>query len=73
MNRLEKTLFTGPSATRIVEYITKDCPSPAKVVNTVAPGIGYSAVTRSGAQDGICGKIQILPSTPLGAHERRSR
>ena len=31
------------SQARIVEYITKDCPSCAKVVITVAPGIGYSA------------------------------
>ena len=29
---------------------TKGCPSCAKVVVTVAPGIGYSAATRSGAQ-----------------------
>ena len=35
---------------RIVEYITKDCPSCAKVVITVAPGIGFSAATGSGAQ-----------------------
>ena len=33
---------------RIVEYITKDCPSCAKVVIMVAPGIGYSAVTGRG-------------------------
>ena len=36
--------------TRIVEYMTKDCPSCAKVVITVAPGIGYSAATGSGTQ-----------------------
>ena len=35
---------------RIVEYITKDCPSCAKVVITVAPEIVYSAATGSGAQ-----------------------
>ena len=28
-----------------VEYITKDCPTCAKVVIAVAPGIGYSADT----------------------------
>ena len=38
---------------RIVEYITKDCPSRAKVVITVAPGTGYSAATGSGYQVGV--------------------
>ena len=35
---------------RIIEYITKDCPSCAKVAITVAPGIGYSAATGISAQ-----------------------
>ena len=35
---------------RIVEYITKDCPSCIKVVIMVAPGIGCSAATGSGYQ-----------------------
>ena len=38
------------SIPRIVEYITKDCPSCAKVVITVAPGIGYFAATGSDYQ-----------------------
>ena len=45
------------SISRIVDYITKDCPSREKVVNTVAPGIRYSAATRSSAQGGIGDKI----------------
>ena len=62
------------STGRIVEYITKDCPSRPKVVNTVVPGIGYSAATRSGTQEGNCGIIQILffPPKPSGDHELRS-
>ena len=36
---------------RIVEYKTKDCPSSGKVVITVAPEIGYSPATGSGAQE----------------------
>ena len=56
---------------RIVEYITKDCPSCTKVVNTVNPWIRYSAATRSGAQGVVGGKIQIqiLPPNPSGARE----
>ena len=40
----------------------KGCPSCAKVVITVDPGIGYSAsaATGSGAQGGIGGKNQIV-------------
>ena len=78
INALEmmgKTALLIPLA-RIVEYITKDCPSCTKVVITVAPGIGYSVATGSGTQ----AELAQLVSRNFGsatlqapALERRSR
>ena len=57
---LSMKIFTRSKDTR---YITQDCPSRSKVVNTVAPGIWYSAAV----------KLVATQASPLGSPGKKFR